>query len=188
MIYPVCNIPTEAVGRKMHFVLWVQVGCSKNGAQNKISGHIFRKKLSISSAYIMWSFIRYCSPPTPTPHPACVSSLFCLTYFCFWPANTCIFSTLFHCFLCVCLYMYAHTQSCVSPPIFSNQILATFFVLSHKAALHACACSRSLRFRAELKETWINVFTAVSVPFSSVILSYFLLKRGKMAGERRTWY
>lgn len=126
---------------------------------------LFRKRVSISSAYIILSFIPNCSPP---PTSLCLhSSFFCLTYFC---PGACKyvhilspFSQLPMC-LYVCICVYAHTKLCVTSYLFKPNS-CHFFVLSHKAAPHACACSRSLRFRAELKETWINVFRVASVPF-----------------------
>lgn len=133
-------------------------------------GAFSERRVSISSAYIIWSFILNCSPPPPIqPVSPLLSSLFCLTYFC---PGACKyvhilspFSQLAVCVcLCLCLCVCAHTKLCVTSYLFKPNS-CHFFVLSHKAAPHACACSRSLRFRAELKETWINVFRVASVPF-----------------------
>lgn len=108
------------------------------------------KRVSISSAYIIWSFILNSSFPPIQP----VSPIFCLTYFC---PGACKYVHILSPSLqlpmrvsvsiCVC----AHTKLCVTSYLFKPNS-CHFFVLSHKAALHACACSRSLRFGAELKE------------------------------------
>lgn len=141
--------------RMVHFVSGFRVAAWKqiNTQTNKNScRHIFRKTLSISSAYIIQSFILHrCSAPQSPPPYIPLSSLcllpllpnlllllackyMCIRYSFFSQASMCV-----HGYICA----HTRTQSCVSPPIFSNQILATFYVVSHKAALHACACSSS---------------------------------------------
>lgn len=138
IIYPVYNIPTEAVGRRMQFVLLVQAECSKTSAFSRLC---FRER-----EQCLHNMINCRRPPIPPVPP-----LFCLTYFC-PEAGTYMYilSPYFHSSLCVCLFMFVHTQSCVSS--FQTKFSLSF-VLSRKAAPHSCACSHSLSFRAELKET-----------------------------------
>lgn len=93
-----------------------------------ISAFPFRDRMSISSAYIIWFFIFNCSIP-PRSSLCLLSSLRCLNLL--LPRGSQIRAypvPLFHSSLCerLCLLVCVHTQSCVSPHIFSNQILATF--------------------------------------------------------------
>lgn len=74
------SIRSEAAGRMVHFLSGFRVAAWKqiNTQTNKNScRHIFRKTLSISSAYIIQSFIlhRWSTPPIPSPPHIPLSSL-----------------------------------------------------------------------------------------------------------------
>lgn len=126
----------------MRFVLWVQDGCLKTNKQTNICGHIFRKRLSISSAYIIQSFIL--NHYTPRPHPRIpISSLLCLLpnlLLLLAFKYMCIFYPFFHSFLCVsmAIYVHTHTKPCVTSYLLKPN--SCHFLCCESQSSTACLC------------------------------------------------
>lgn len=161
----------------MQFVLRVQVGCPKNCL---FLAAFFR---SISSTYIIWSFILNCSSSPPSPHNP-VSPLLSVLPNLLLPSGLRIrayrvpFLTAPHVSASVCVC--AHKK----PACRLISFQTCHFFVSESQSGTACPCMFQLPQIFE--PNWINVFRAGSAPFFISDSSFIPPRKTKESWREKT--